>query len=64
VWGHGANPNAPARSNAATGPTVRVQIGNRYATTNGKTVRNVEGKSEVGEKNANDSHIPLDGWEP
>jgi hypothetical protein len=64
VWGHGANPNAPAGSNAANGPTVRVQIGNRFATTRGETVRNVDGNSPIGEANANDSHIPLDGWDP
>jgi Flp pilus assembly pilin Flp len=64
VWGHGANPNAPPGSNAANGPTVRVQINNRFATTKGETVRNVDGKSPVGEANANDSHIPLDGWTP
>jgi pilus assembly protein Flp/PilA len=63
VWGHGANPNAPPGSNAANGPTVRVQIGNRYATTRGETVRNL-GDSPIGEANANDSHIPLDGWTP
>lgn len=53
VWGHGPNPNAPAGSNAATGPTVRIKNGNRYVTTTGHTVRNAA-------HHANDTHIPLD----
>ena len=60
VWGHGPNPNAPEGSNAALGDTVRIRVNNKHLTTEGKAVNNVTGNSEVGQKNANDSHIPYD----
>lgn len=64
VWGHGASPNAPPGSHSGTGPTVRIKINNRYVTTEGTTVKNVDGPSAVAEHNRNITHIPLDGWPP
>ena len=49
---YGINPNAPAGSNAASGWTVRIPVGNKWLTTNGNLVRNAAA-------HANDTHIPL-----
>lgn len=52
VWGHNANPNAPAGSNSANGPTVRIKINNRLVTTSGTTVGNKPSKAGI-------THIPF-----
>lgn len=65
VWAHGKNPNAPAGSNAANGPTVRIRIGNRFVLEDGSTVNKngmattSEASGSVRNENSNRSHIQL-----
>jgi hypothetical protein len=54
VWGHSANPNAPAGSYSASNPTATMQVNNRFVTSTGETVRN-----STSEQNAPLIHIPL-----
>jgi len=54
LWGHGANPNAPAGSFSQTNPTTTLRVNNRYITTTGQTVGNPNTPT-----NAPLVHLPL-----